>query len=94
MITRYVLHLTCTKPDPEGNPRRIQIVYLSAGGSNVIADNRQPTHKITTVMEGDACPITPPNDAHSFIVTPTSYNDWLEKVEKQFPRSQWAKKES
>lgn len=94
MITRYVIHLTCTKPDPDGSPRRLQIVYLSAGGSNIIADNRQSTHKITTVLEGNACPVIPPTDAHSFTVTPTSYNDWLVKVEKQFSRPQWTIKAS
>ena len=89
MITRYVLHLTCTKDNPDGTPRRLQVVYLSAGGSNVIADNKQPTHKITTVLEGKQCPVKAPKDAHSFIVTPTSYNEWLEKVENQYPRNKW-----
>jgi len=89
MITRYVLHLTCTKDNPDGTPRRLQVVYLSAGGSNVIADNKQPTHKIITVLEGKQCPVEAPKDAHSFIVTPTSYNEWLEKVENQYPRNKW-----
>jgi len=89
MITRYVLHLTCTKDNPNGTPRRLQVVYLSAGGSNTIIANQQPTHKITNVLEGEACPVEAPKDAHSFTVTPTSYNEWLEKVENQYPRNKW-----
>jgi len=89
MITRYVLHLTCSKDNTDGTPRRLQVVYLSAGGSNVIADNKQPTHKITTVLEGKSCPLEAPKDAHAFIVTPTSYNEWLEKIESQYPRNKW-----
>ena len=94
MITRYVLHLTCSKPDPAGNPRRLQIIYLSSGGNNVVADNKQIMHKISMISENDYCPVKAPIDAHAFIVTPTSYNEWLIKVEKQFPRFQWNTKKS
>jgi len=89
MITRYLIHMVCTKPDPEGNPRRIQITYLSAGGNNVKTPNGEPIHRITSVLVGKACPLKAPEDAHSFIVTPNSYNEWLEKIEEVYPRSKW-----
>jgi hypothetical protein len=92
MITRYVLHLTCSKDDPEGNPRRLQMVFLSAGGNNVLNDAGRNTHQLVSVLEGDKCPTTPAPDVHVFIVTPTSYNEWLKQAETRFPRAQWNKK--
>ena len=89
MITRYVLHLTCSKDDPDGNPRRLQMVFLSAGGNNVPAGVNDYIHKLVSVMEGKHCPETPPDDAHAFIVTPTSYNEWIKKAEERYPRIQW-----
>ena len=89
MITRYVLHLTCSKDDPDGNPRRLQMVFLSAGGNNVPAGVNDYIHKLVSVMEGEHCPETPPDDAHAFIVTPTSYNEWIKKAEERYPRIQW-----
>lgn len=92
MITRYVLHLVCSKDDPEGNPRRLQMVFLSAGGNNVSTENGRYTHQLVSVLEGKYCPEVPPADAHSFIVTPTSYNEWVKEAEKRHPRNQWNKK--
>ena len=92
MITRYVLHLTCSKNDPDGNPRRLQMVFLSAVGNNVPAGVNDYIHKLISVVEGKHCPETPPDDAHAFIVTPTSYNEWIKKAEERHPRTQWNKK--
>jgi hypothetical protein len=91
MVTRYVLHLTCSKDDPNGNPRRLQLVFLSAGGNNLINDAKQYIHRLITVLEGDNCPETASADAHSFIVTPTSFNEWVKEAEARLPRSQWNK---
>lgn len=92
MITRYVLHLTCSKDDPDGKPRRLQMVFLSAGGNNVPAGVNGFTHKLVSVLEGEHCPEKPADDVHAFIVTPTSYNEWIKKAEERHPRIQWNKK--
>lgn len=92
MITRYVLHLTCSKDDPEGNPRRLQMVFLSAGGNNVLNDAGRNTHQMISVMEGTHCPEKPAPDVHTFIVTPTSYNEWLKIAESRVVREQWNKR--
>lgn len=88
MITRYVLHLTCTKDDAEGKPRRLMLTFLSAGGNNVKGDNGY-THKLVAVLEGEDCPVDAPKEAHTFIVTPTSYNEWVKQAEERFARHQW-----
>jgi len=89
MITRYTIHMLCSKADAEGNPRRLQVTYLSAGGNNIKTPQGEPTHKVTSVCVGEACPVKAPEDAHSFIVTPNCYNEWLEKIEQVYPRSKW-----
>lgn len=89
MITRYVLHITCSKNDSDGKPRRLLLMFLSAGGNNVTTPNGDYTHKLTTVYEGENCPEQAPADAHVFIVTPTSYNEWVVKAEQMCPRSKW-----
>ena len=94
MITRYVLHLTCSKDDADGKPRRLQLVFLSAGGNNIINDAREYTHRLIIVLEGDECPETAPAEAHSFIVTPTSYNEWVKEAEKRLPRKLWNRKQA
>lgn len=92
MITRYVLHLTCSKDNPDGTPRRMMLVFLSAGGNNVSAGVNGYTHRLIVVHEGDYCKETPPNDAHAFVVTPTSYNEWVKKAEARLDRAEWNKK--
>lgn len=92
MITRYVLHLTCSKNDPEGKPRRLLLTFLSAGGNNVPAGLNGWTHKLVVAREGEYCPEVPPADAHAFIVTPTSYNEWVKKAEERLDRSEWNRK--
>lgn len=85
MITRYVLHITCSKNDSDGKPRRLLLTFLSAGGNNVTTPNGEYTHKLTHVLEGEECPEEAPTDAHTFIVTPTSYNEWVAKAERMCP---------
>jgi hypothetical protein len=73
------------------------MVFLSAGGNNVIAGSYASgtdayTHKLVSVREGEHCPEIPADDVHSFIVTPTSYNEWILKAEKRLPRKEWNKK--
>lgn len=90
MITRYVLFLT-TKDDTEGNPRRMKVTYLSAGGNNVAKPDGTRTHKIVAVSEGKDCPETPPDDAHVLAVTASCYNDWVKNVRKMFAQELWNK---
>jgi len=93
MITRYVLHLV-TKNLPNGQPRRMTLIYLSSGGNNVTTPQGGQTHRLTSVLEGKHCPTTPPADAHAFRITPTSYNEWLAKAEALLPRTSWSVQEA
>lgn len=88
MITRYVLYIS-TKDLPNGQPRCMTLVFLSSGGNNVPLIDGRSTHRLTNVFEGKGSHNTPSADAHVFVVTPTSYNEWLVKAEALLPRSSW-----
>ncbi len=79
MITRYVIQIETTDTSA-GEPRRLQMTFLSAGGNNISAPNGERVHKLSVLLEGEQCPVDPPEGAHYFVVTPTSYNEWAKKV--------------
>ena len=86
MITRYVLCIECTKR--ASTTKRLLLTYLANGGNNIKIGGQKDNHILTTVAIGEA-KNKAPDDAHVFTVTPSSYNEWLGKIELIVPKKDW-----